>query len=67
LFLNVDTQRIADAKRFYEEVLGLEALMDLGWSATYGSIEDKLSIEISFASEGGSGASLPHLSIEVTD
>jgi catechol 2,3-dioxygenase-like lactoylglutathione lyase family enzyme len=34
---NIDTQDIAAAKRFYQDVLGLEVLMDLGWIATYGS------------------------------
>jgi catechol 2,3-dioxygenase-like lactoylglutathione lyase family enzyme len=54
------------AKRFYQDVLGLEPLMDLGWIATYGSRE-KMTVQISFASEGGSGAPTPELSIEVDD
>jgi catechol 2,3-dioxygenase-like lactoylglutathione lyase family enzyme len=56
----------AAAKRFYQDVLGLEPLMDLGWIATYGSGE-KMTVQISFASEGGSGAPTPDLSIEVDD
>ncbi|MBD2869107.1 VOC family protein [Paenibacillus arenilitoris] len=63
---NIDTQDIAAAKRFYEEVLGLELLMDHGWIGTYGSRE-KMSIQISFASQGGSNTPTPDLSIEVDD
>jgi catechol 2,3-dioxygenase-like lactoylglutathione lyase family enzyme len=54
------------AKRFYEDVLGLDLLMDLGWIATYGSRE-KMTVQVSFAAEGGSGAPTPDLSIEVDD
>jgi len=54
------------ARRFYGELLGLDVLMDLGWIATYGS-STKMSVQISFMSEGGSGAANPDLSIEVDD
>jgi catechol 2,3-dioxygenase-like lactoylglutathione lyase family enzyme len=54
------------AKRFYQDMLGLDLLMDHGWIATYGSSE-KMSVQISFASEGGSGTPVPDLSIEVDD
>ena len=67
IVFNVDTQKIADAKRFYEEVLGLTVLMDHGWIATYGNTQEKMNVQISFASEGGSGTPTPNLSIEVTD
>jgi catechol 2,3-dioxygenase-like lactoylglutathione lyase family enzyme len=63
---DIHTPDIAAAKRFYEDVLGLELLMDHGWIATYGS-RDKMSIQISFASQGGSGTPTPDLSIEVDD
>jgi catechol 2,3-dioxygenase-like lactoylglutathione lyase family enzyme len=56
----------AAAKRFYQDVLGLDLLMDLGWIATYGSRE-KMTIQVSFAKEGGSGAPTPDLSVEVDD
>jgi catechol 2,3-dioxygenase-like lactoylglutathione lyase family enzyme len=56
----------AAAKRFYQDLLGLDLLMDFGWIATYGS-SAKMSVQISFASEGGSGAPTPDLSIEVDD
>jgi len=56
----------AAAKRFYQDVLGLEILMDQGWIATYGS-RQQMSVQISFMSEGGSGTPTPDLSIEVDD
>ena len=54
------------AQRFYGDVLGLELLMDLDWIITYGS-RSKMSVQVSFASEGGSGAATPDLSVEVDD
>ena len=61
---NVKAKHIADAKRFYEKVLGLEVLMDLGWIATYGS-NAKSIVQMSFMKEGGSGTAVPDISIEV--
>ncbi|ANY74991.1 glyoxalase [Paenibacillus ihbetae] len=63
---NIDTGRVAEAKRFYQDVLGLDLLMDHGWIATYGSPET-MQVQISFAEEGGSGTPVPDLSIEVDD
>jgi catechol 2,3-dioxygenase-like lactoylglutathione lyase family enzyme len=63
---NVEAQNPAAAKRFYLDVLGLELLMDLGWSATYGS-RQKMNVQISFMSQGGSDTPTPDLSIEVDD
>lgn len=40
--------------------------MDMGWIATYGSSE-KMTLQMSFLSEGGSGAPVPDVSIEVDD
>jgi catechol 2,3-dioxygenase-like lactoylglutathione lyase family enzyme len=56
----------ADAQRFYGDVLGLELLMDHGWILNYGS-RQKMSVQVSFASEGGSGTPTPDLSVEVDD
>lgn len=56
----------AAAKRFYQDVLGLDVLMDQGWIATFGS-RQQMSVQISFMSEGGSGTPTPDLSIEVDD
>ena len=63
---NIETADPAAVARFYEEVLGLTSLMDHGWIATYGS-EGTMPLQVSFASEGGSGTPVPDLSIEVDD
>ncbi|MBP1988874.1 VOC family protein [Paenibacillus eucommiae] len=63
---NIKTPDVAAAKRFYQDVLGLDLLMDHGWIATYGSAE-QMSVQISFASQGGSDTAVPDLSIEVDD
>lgn len=63
---NINTSDVAEAKRFYQDVLGLDLIMDHGWIATYGS-QEEMSIQISFASEGGSGTLVPDVSIEVDD
>jgi catechol 2,3-dioxygenase-like lactoylglutathione lyase family enzyme len=56
----------ARAKQFYQDVLGLDVLMDMGWIATYGS-NQTMTVQISFMTEGGSGTSVPDLSVEVDD
>jgi len=63
---NIDTRDIGAAKSFYEDVLGLEVLMDHGWIVTYGSSE-KSGVQVSFATQGGNGTPTPDLSIEVDD
>ncbi|RNB90320.1 glyoxalase [Brevibacillus fluminis] len=63
---NIQAHDPQAAKRFYQDVLGLDLLMDHGWIATYGSAEE-MSIQISFATEGGSHTPVPELSIEVDD
>jgi catechol 2,3-dioxygenase-like lactoylglutathione lyase family enzyme len=63
---NIASLEIAKAKLFYIDLLGMEVLMDQGWITTYGS-EEGMSVQISFASEGGSGTPVPDLSIEVDD
>ncbi|BAB51064.1 VOC family protein [Mesorhizobium japonicum] len=63
---NIETQDVAAAKRFYQDVLGLDVLMDQGWIATYGS-EEKMQVQVSLMAQGGSGTPVPDLSIEVDD
>ncbi|MGI8508030.1 MAG: hypothetical protein ACR2MQ_01750 [Gemmatimonadaceae bacterium] len=63
---DIDTRDVAAAKWFYQDVLGLDLLMDHGWIATYGSHEE-MSVQISFASQGGSDTRTPDLSIGVDD
>lgn len=63
---NVETQDIDKARWFYGEVLGLDQLMKLDFISTYGSHE-KMNVQISFLSQGGSQTPVPDLSIEVDD
>ncbi|MFS0727670.1 VOC family protein [Paenibacillus sp. 1P07SE] len=63
---NVHTKNVAAAKTFYQDVLGLDVLMDHEWIVTYGSDQD-MNVQISFASQGGSDTPTPDLSIEVDD
>jgi catechol 2,3-dioxygenase-like lactoylglutathione lyase family enzyme len=63
---NVEVKDTALAQRFYHEILGLDLLMDHGWIRTYGS-NQPMTVQISFAQEGGSGTAVPDLSIEVDD
>jgi catechol 2,3-dioxygenase-like lactoylglutathione lyase family enzyme len=63
---NIAVEDVSAAKRFYQDILGLDVLMDHGWLTTYGSTE-KMSVQVSIASEGGSGTPVPDLSIEVDD
>lgn len=63
---NINTKDITAAKCFYQDVLGLDLMMDLGWIRTYG-LNEGMNIQISFASQGGSETPTPDLSVEVDD
>ncbi|CEJ11020.1 Glyoxalase-like domain protein [bacterium YEK0313] len=63
---NIAATDVAAARRFYGDVLGLDILMDHGWIATYGT-PAQASVQVSVATEGGSGTPVPDLSIEVDD
>lgn len=63
---NIKASDLENAASFYAEIFGLELLMDHGWIQTYGSNE-KMSVQISIATEGGSGTLVPEISIEVDD
>ncbi|MCP4384691.1 MAG: glyoxalase [Hyphomicrobiales bacterium] len=54
------------AMGFYRDILGLEVVMDHGWIVTLGSPET-MTVQISLACEGGSGAPTPDLSVEVDE
>ena len=64
--LNIAAERVEEGRSFYCDVLGLEAVMDLGWIVTLASGESA-PVQISIATEGGSGTEVPELSIEVDD
>lgn len=63
---NITATDVAAAQRFYREALELDIVMDHGWIVTYGAGE-QMPIQISFATEGGSGTPVPDLSIEVDE
>ncbi|MFC4143497.1 VOC family protein [Pedobacter mendelii] len=67
IIANIYTENTARAEVFYKAVLDLEILMDHGWIKTYGIENQNMGVQISFASEGGSGTLTPDLSIEVDD
>jgi catechol 2,3-dioxygenase-like lactoylglutathione lyase family enzyme len=63
---NVEASDVKKANAFYRDILGLRLVMDHGWLRTYGS-DSKMTVQVSFASEGGSGTPVPDMSIEVDD
>lgn len=63
---NTGASDISKAAAFYRDILGLDLIMDHGWFQTYGSNE-RMTVQVSFGSEGGSGTPVPDLSIEVDD
>ncbi|UUP15869.1 VOC family protein [Nitratireductor thuwali] len=63
---NIAVADVAAARRFYGELLGLNVKMDHGWIVTYGN-DEAMSVQVSVASEGGSGTAVPDLSVEVDD
>ncbi|NIC04848.1 VOC family protein [Billgrantia bachuensis] len=63
---NTATSDFDKAAAFYGEILGLELFMDHGWFRTYGS-DERMMVQVSFGTEGGSGTPVPDLSIEVDD
>ena len=63
---NIQTTDVVKAKTFYQDILGLDVIMDHGWIRTYGS-NQKMTVQVSFATQGGSGTPVPDLSIEVDD
>ena len=63
---NVRADDPSEADAFYFGILGLELVMDHGWSRTYAG-GSQMSVQLSAASEGGSGTAVPDLSVEVDD
>ena len=55
-----------DVAKFYQAIFDLDVLMDMEWIVTLGA-DESAPVQLSLAQEGGSGAPVPHLSIEVDD
>jgi predicted enzyme related to lactoylglutathione lyase len=66
IMANIATDSVPDVGKFYSDLFGLDTVMDLGWIVTLASRENTIP-QISVLSEGGSGASVPDISIEVDD
>ncbi len=63
---NLPADDTGKAAAFYRDLLDLDVLMDLGWLTTFGG-KTPAPVQVSVATEGGSGTPVPHLSIEVDD
>lgn len=63
---NIAADSVAEIRTFYTDLFDLDVLMDLGWIVTLGS-ENRAVTQLSIMSEGGSGAPVPDISIEVDD
>ena len=61
---NIDTPNVKDLRAFYVDVFEMDVVMDQGWIATLAT-NGTAPVQISVASEGGSGTEVPNLSIEV--
>ncbi len=66
IVVNILTASVETTRDFYGSVFGLETVMDLGWVATVAADVDA-PVQLSIASEGGSGTEVPDISIEVDD
>lgn len=64
--LAVTEADIDKATAFYEQVLGLDVIMDHGWFKTLGT-DATMRVQLGFGTEGGSDTPVPDLSIEVDD
>jgi predicted enzyme related to lactoylglutathione lyase len=60
----VATGSVAEVSRFYADLFDLTVAMDQGWIATLAT-GTQAPVQISIASQGGSGAPVPDMTIEV--
>ena len=63
---NVEGSDFDKARDFYRGIFGLDLLMDPGWINTFGS-KEVMPVQISVASEGGSGTPVPDMTFEEND
>lgn len=63
---NIKTDSIQPMVQFYQDVFGLDLAMDLGWISTL-VVDEHPAVQLSIATQGGSGTDVPDLSIEVDD
>ncbi|MGE0155382.1 MAG: VOC family protein [Reyranellaceae bacterium] len=63
---NIAHDRPQDGDAFYGDILGMKVVMDHGWIRTFACAAHPQA-QVSVMSEGGSGTSVPDVSIEVDD
>ena len=63
---DIATSRVQDVQAFYTELFDLSVVMDQGWIVTLAS-QKQAPVQLSIASQGGSGTDVPDMSIEVDD
>ncbi len=61
---DLPASNLGEVKHFYGSVLNLDLLMDLDWVHTYGTPKE-MPVQLTVATQGGSGTKLPKVSIEV--
>lgn len=61
---NIETNEVETIRSFYQRIFDLNIAMDMGWIATLTNGTPS-PCQLNIASEGGSGSSVPDLSIEV--
>ena len=66
IVLDVTANSVPEVQAFYSDLFDLNVVMDQGWIVTLSSGEIA-PVQVSIASEGGSGAPVPDASIEVDD
>lgn len=64
---NVATESVAAVRDFYAALFDLAVVMDHGWFVTLANQHAAAIPQIGIASEGGAGAPVPAVSIEVDD
>ncbi|MEP2030647.1 MAG: VOC family protein [Paracoccaceae bacterium] len=64
IVMDIAAESVEEVRRFYADVFELKTVMDHGWIATLSSGETA-PVQVSIATEGGSGTPVPDASIEV--
>jgi predicted enzyme related to lactoylglutathione lyase len=63
---NIGAPSLEGLSAFYRQLFDLDVVMDHGWIVTLAS-DERARVQLSLATEGGSGTPVPDLSIEVDD
>ncbi len=66
IVVDIATGDVPGVRKFYDDLFNMAPVMDQGWIVTLASGETA-NVQLSIASEGGSGTQVPDMSIEVHD